>query len=677
MLPSDSLPRPLADDIAAPLWEASSERRNRARITAYMRWLQDAHGVTVTSYRELWEWSVSRIEDFWQSIWEYFDIQASAPYQKVLERREMPGAVWFRGARLNYAEHIFRMASPDRPAMVFCSEGQAERVVSWDELRATTGSLIASFRQMGVQPGDRVAGYLPTSPETLMAFLACASLGAVWASASPDAGVPSVVSRFRQIDPTMIIVADGYHHNGMIVDRTPAVTALQEALPSLRSTVLVPHADLNSPQWAARGTLWRDLTASEADLTFTAVDFDHPLWILFSSGTSGPPKPIVHGHGGILLELLKAIALEMDLGEGDRFFWHTTPGWSMWNFHISSLLAGCTVVAYEGSPTHPNHDALWAVVAATHTTCFGTSAGHLTASMGAAVEPGRNHDLSNLTCVASTGSALSPQVFRWVYEHVKPDLWLLNGGGGTETCSAFVGGSILLPVTAGEIQCRALGASVEAFDQDGHAVTDAVGELVITKPMPSMPLYFWQDPDGSRYRDAFFAMYPGVWRHGDWIRITPRDTIVLYGRSDAMLNRGGVSLSTDEVYRAVESIRGVRDSLVVGVERPDATYWMPLFVVLEPGVTLTNQLEKEIRQALRVSVSPRCIPDIIVPIPEVPRTTSGKKMEVPVKRIVSGATLDSAMSADSVINPWALEYFIRFASPGNPSRAATTRSADV
>ena len=660
--------------IGTPVWEAPAEAKRNSTLAGYLRWLEESRGLRLSSYHDLWDWSVSFLEDFWVSIWDYFGVSARKPYTRVLSTHEMPGAKWFEGAELNYAEHVFRMASADRPAMLFRSETEPLRELSWAELRDKAGSVAAALKAMGVRRGDRVAAVLPTIPEAVIAFLACASVGAIWSSCSPESGVAGVVDRFRQIEPAALIAADGYQYNGKSFDKTAAVAEIRDGLPTLRATVLVR----NAPSGAATGgisaaTPWEELLGSRGELTFDALAFDHPLWVLFTSGSTGLPKPVVHGHGGILLEMLKANSLELNLRAGDRFFWHTTPGWSMWNFLVSSLLVGTTIVTYDGSPGYPDQDVLWSLAAQSGANCLGTSAGHIEACMKAGIEPGKAHDLAALSCVASTGSALPPEGFEWVYQHVKEDVWLLNGGGGTETCSAFVGGAVLLPVYAGEIPGRALGAKVEAFDEEGRSVVDEVGELVITEPMPSMPLCFWDDPGDKRYTESYYSRYPGVWRHGDWIKITTRGSVVLCGRSDATLNRGGVTMGTAEIYRVVESFPEVLDSLIVGVELAARPYFMPLFVVLRAGESLTSELEQKIRTALRELVSPRCVPDRIYAIREVPRTLNGKKLEVPVKQVLAGVPAGDVVSDGSIANPRSMAYFAGLAGrllSGSPGAGA-------
>jgi len=644
------------------LWEPSEACKQHATLTVYLNWLQESKGLSFTEYHQLWDWSVTCLEDFWASIWEFFHIKASQPYSAVLVERKMPGAQWFPGAKLNYAEHVFRKATSDRPALLFQSESQPLREVSWDELYRNVVTVAATLRNLGVQAGDRVVSNMPNIPESTIAFLACASIGAIWSSCSPDFGTSSVIDRFQQIEPKILFAVDGYNYNGKTIDRRAIISELQQALPTLQKTIVVPYMYKDtSAKGYANTMMWDDMPLSSAELAYEQVPFNHPLWVLYSSGTSGLPKAIVQGQGGILLELLKAIALEMNLREGERFFWHTTSGWTMWNFLMSGLLAGCTVVAYDGSPTYPHPGMLWKFVQDTATNCFGTSAGFLGACMKAGIEPGQAYDLGALSCLASTGSPLSPEGFQWVYSHVKKDVWLLNGAGGTETCSAFVGGSVVLPVYSGELQCRALGAKVEAFDEDGQSVIERVGELVITEPMPSMPLFFWNDPQNKRYLKSYFEMFPGMWRHGDWLKITARGSAVIYGRSDATMNRKGIRMGSSEIYRVVEGFPEVLDSLIVGVDLLGGAYFMPLFVVLKPGVVLSDELKGTIKAALRRRISSHAVPDDIYAIAAVPRTISGKKLEVPVKKLFLGVPVEKAIGLDAVANPQSLPSFRAFA----------------
>jgi acetoacetyl-CoA synthetase len=643
------------------LWEPSPESVERATMTRYMRWLEAEGGRAFGDYAELWEWSVTELEEFWSSIWDFFEVRASKPYSEVLTERTMPGARWFTGAELNYAEHLFRDKRHDDVAVLHASELRELEELSWGELRDQVARVAAGLRDIGVVRGDRVVAYMPNVPEALVAFLAAASVGAIWSSCSPDFGAGSVVDRFAQIEPKVLFTVDGYRYNGRNFDRLDVVAGLQREMPTLERTVVLPYLEAD-PDLSRidRATSWNDVLGGGegARLDFEQVPFDHPLWVLYSSGTTGLPKAIVQGHGGILLEQLKKLHLHVDAQEGDRLFWFTTTGWMMWNFLISGLLTRAAIVLYDGSPGHPDMNVLWELAERTGMTCFGTSASYIAACMKAGVEPAATNDLHRLRAVGSTGSPLAPEGFDWIYEHVGDDTWLFSTSGGTDLCTAFVGGVPLLPVYRGELQARALGAKVEAYDEQGKPVVDQVGELVITEPMPSMPLFFWGDEDGSRYRASYFEHYPGVWRHGDWIEITSRGTAVIYGRSDSTINRQGVRMGTSEIYRAVQAVPEVLDALVVDVPRPGTEGWMPLFVVLRDGAELDDELRDEIKQRIREECSPRHVPNEIFQITEVPRTLSGKVLEVPVKKILTGTPPDQAASRDSLANPAALDYFV-------------------
>jgi acetoacetyl-CoA synthetase len=645
-----------------PLWEASEERKQQANVTRYMQWLADTRKLHFATREDLWQWSVTHIEDFWASLWEYFHVKASKPYKTVLVERKMPGAQWFPGAELNYAEHVFRNRTPDRPALLFRSERHERVEVSWDELHQKVGAIAGALRRMGVQRGDRVVAYMPNIPETVIAFLACASIGAIWSSCAPDFGKDSVIDRFKQIEPKVLFAVDGYRYNGRTFDRFAVIADLQKALPTLQQTVLVPYVTETIPREYTSLVPWHTLLENSAELAFEQVPFDHPLWVLYSSGTTGLPKPIVQGQGGILLEHMKQLSLDVDLRPGDRFFWFTTTGWMMWNLLVGGLLVNTTVLLYDGSPAYPNLDTLWKFAQDSGMTLFGTSAGYISSCMKADIEPGKTYDLSKLHTIGSTGSPLSPEGFHWVYEHVKRDLWLASISGGTDVCSAFVGGSVLLPVRTGELQCRLFGARVQSFDEQGKELVDEVGELVITQPMPSMPLYFWNDADGQRYRESYFSEFPGVWRHGDWIKITPHGSAIIYGRSDSTINRMGIRMGSSEIYRVVEAMPEVLDSLIIGVELKDGGYYMPLFVVLKEGVELTDDLKTKIKQNLRSNISPHHVPDDIIAIPEVPRTLSGKKLEVPVKKLFMGVPLEKAISMDALSNPQSMQFFVDLAA---------------
>ena len=647
------------------LWHPDAERTERSTLTRYARWLATSRGLETGSYDELWRWSTSDLEGFWGSIWEFFELQASAPYERVLGSRTMPGAEWFPGARLNYAEHVFRNRDDDEVALRHASELRPLEETTWGELHDLTRRLAAGLRSTGIRPGDRVVAYLPNVLEAVAAFHACASLGAVWSSCSPDFGVRSVVDRFAQIEPRVLLAVDGYRYSGRDHDRLDVVQALQEAIPSLERTVVLGYLDdAPSLDRLRHATRWDDFVreGDDAPLTFAQVPFDHPLWVLYSSGTTGLPKAIVHGHGGILLELSKEVGLHVDLQRDDRLFWFTTTGWMMWNFLNAGLLSEGSIVLYDGNPGHPDLGTLWDLAAQAGVTCFGTSASYIAACMKAGVEPRKGRDLSRLRSVGSTGSPLAPEGFDWVYDRLGPDLWLFSTSGGTDLCTAFVGGVPTLPVYRGELQARALGANVEAWNRDGKPVVGEVGELVITEPMPSMPLYLWGDEDGSRYRASYFETFPGVWRHGDWIEITARGTAVISGRSDATINRGGIRMGTAEIYRAVLSLPEVVDALVVDLPREGTQGYMPLFVVLKPGRSLDGELVANIRARIRDDCSPRHVPDEIRAVPAVPRTLSGKVLEVPVKRILSGEATERAVSRDSLVDPEALRPFEELAA---------------
>jgi acetoacetyl-CoA synthetase len=647
------------------LWTPSAERIDQATMTRYMRWLKAERRLAFDDYEALWEWSVTELERFWASIWDFFEVQASAPYSEVLPQRTMPGAQWFPGAELNYAEHIFRGKRDADLAILHASELRPLSELRWGELREQVATAAAGLRGLGVARGDRVVAYMPNLPETIVAFLAAASIGATWSSCSPDFGASSVVDRFAQIAPKVLVCTDGYRYNGTDYDRLETVAGLQREMPTLEHTVVVPYL-ASSPDLSGLGgaLAWAELMdrGRGAPLDFEQVPFEHPLWVLYSSGTTGLPKAIVQGHGGILVEHLKKLNLHLDAKDGDRVFWFTTTGWMMWNFLVGVMLTPASIVLYDGSPAHPDMGVLWDLAERTGMTCFGTSASYLAACMKAEIEPSADRDLGRLDAVGSTGSPLSPEGFEWVYQHVGRNTWLFSTSGGTDVCTAFVGGVPLLPVHRGELQGRSLGAKVEAYDEEGNSVVDQVGELVITEPMPSMPLFFWGDDDGERYRASYFEQYPGVWRHGDWIEITARGTAVIYGRSDSTINRQGVRMGTSEIYRAVQSVPEVVDALVVDIPRPGTEGWMPLFVVLDEGMTLDERLAGEIKRRIRDRCSPRHVPNEVFQIEEVPRTLSGKALEVPVKRILTGTPPDRAASRDSLANPKSLQYFVELAA---------------
>ena len=643
----------------------------RSQLTRYIRWLAENRDLHFDDYHALWRWSVTEIEEFWGTLWEYFEVISDGSYEEVLAERVMPGARWFDGANLNYVEHIFRGKDEHEVAVLYASELRELSELRWGELREQVAAIREGLQALGVSRGDRVVAYLPNGPEALIAFLATASLGAIWSSCSPDFGPGSIIDRFAQIEPKAMFAVDGYRYGGKDFDRMEVVADVASQIPSLERIVVVPYLSaapelsvIEQQETAAPPMTWgqlRDL-GSGAELHFERVPFDHPLWVLYSSGTTGLPKAIVQGHGGILLEQLKKGHLHLDAQTGDRLFWFTTTGWMMWNFLIGGLLTPASIVLYDGNPAHPDMGVLWDLAERTGETTFGTSAAYIAACMKDGVRPEEGRDLTRLRSVGSTGSPLSPEGFDWVYEHLGADTWLFSTSGGTDLCTAFVGGVPILPVYKGELQGRGLGAKVEAFDEAGNSVVDEVGELVITEPMPSMPVFFWGDEDGSRYRSSYFEMYPGIWRHGDWIEITSRGTAIIYGRSDSTINRGGIRMGTAEIYRAVADVPEVLDSLVVDVPKPGTEGWMPLFVVLRDDETLSDELAAEIKRRIREQCSPRHVPNEIFQIKEIPRTLSGKVLEVPVKRILMGEAAEKAASRDSLANPAALDYFTDLAS---------------
>jgi acetoacetyl-CoA synthetase len=659
-------PEPTADPATEqPLWQPGPDRVSGAQVTRFQTWAAERHGAPapdladpVAGYQGLHAWSVREPETFWRSVVEWFDVRFSSPYETVLADASMPGAKWFPGATLNYAEHALRPADDaaraDAPALLHLDERHDIRETSWAELRRQVASLAHELRALGVRPGDRVSGYLPNIPQAVVALLATAAVGGVWTSCAPDFGARSVLDRFQQVEPVVLFTVDGYRYGGKEHDRTGVVSELRAELPSLRAVVHIPLLGTAAPEGALE---WEALVSGDQEPSYEQVPFDHPLWVLYSSGTTGLPKAIVQSQGGILLEHLKQTGLHMDLGPQDRFFWYTSTGWMMWNFLVGGLLAGSTIVLYDGSPGFPDTGAQWGVAERTGTTVFGTSAAYVIACRKAGVHPGRDFDLSAVKCVATTGSPLPPDGFRWIHDEVKEDVWIASVSGGTDVCSCFAGGVPTLPVYIGELQAPCLGTDLQAWDPYGKPVTDEVGELIVTNPMPSMPIHFWNDPDGTRYRDSYFEMFPGVWRHGDWITLTSRGTVIIHGRSDSTLNRQGVRMGSADIYEAVERLPEIRESLVIGVEQPDGGYWMPLFVQLSEGAVLDDALRDKVKRTIREQLSPRHVPDEIIPVPGIPHTLTGKRIEVPVKKLLQGTPLDKAVNPGSVDNVDLLTFY--------------------
>lgn len=646
-------------------------------------WLQARRGLVLEDYAALHRWSVEHVEDFWQSLWDYFGIVSPTPHARVLQDARMPGARWFEGAQVNYAGHLLRHVRnpplPGAPAVVFRNEAlQAEGrsiEIGWAELADRAAALAAALRAAGVQRGDRVAAYLPNNPQALIGLLACASIGAVWTLCAPDMGLATVSDRFGQVAPRVLIACDGTVYGGKTADRRSMLAGLLRELPSVQTLVLVPYLEqagapgspftFDAAGWPGDVLLWDEVLAGSARVVPEPLPFSHPLWIVYSSGTTGLPKPIVHGHGGVLLEMLKLHAFHLNLQPetegGERFLWYSSSGWVMWNLSVSALLVGATVYLYDGHPAHPQPDTLWRFAADVKLSFLGAGAAYYTGCMKSGLVPREQMDLSHLRALGSTGSPLPPQAYEWGAAAVRPDIWWAVVSGGTDLASAFLGGTPELPTVPGEMQARCLGADVQAWDEQGREVHDDVGELVCAQPMPSMPLYFWGDADGVRYRDSYFDMYPGIWRHGDWLRITPSGSAIVYGRSDATLNRHGHRLGTSELYRVVEDIAQVLDSLVVDIEFLGRPGWMPLFVVLREGEVLDDGLREKIRQRIRQELSPRFVPDEVVQVQDVPRTLTGKKQELPVKKLMLGRRLEDVVNKDACANPQAFEWYAAYA----------------
>jgi acetoacetyl-CoA synthetase len=646
------------------LWTPSPGQVARANLTAFTGWLGRERGLAFDSYDALWRWSVTDLEGFWQAVWDHFGIAASAPPARVLGSRAMPGAQWFPGARLNYAEHVLRSERPGTDAVLHRSETTPLAGVPWETFAGQVRVLATRLRELGVRPGDRVVSVMPNIPQTVIAMLASTAIGAIWASCSPDFGWRGVIDRFSQLAPKVMFCVDGYRYGGKVFDRTAEMAQITGALGSLEQVITLPY--LRPGLAAASSALTWDAAldhppVAAGSFRFEQVPFGHPLWILFSSGTTGLPKPIMHSHGGILLEQLKLQCFHMDLRAGDRMFFYTTAGWMMWNFLVSSLLLGVCPVLYDGSPGYPGPDVLWQVADDAQVSFFGASPAYVDLMSRQGIVPGRSHDLGKLRAVMLAGSPVSAACGAWFYRNVSGDLWLATGSGGTDVCTGFVGGVPTLPVYAGEIQARHLGVAAHAFNDRGGKVVDEVGELVVTEPMPSMPVGFWGDADGSRYRESYFAEFPGIWRQGDFFRINARGGCFVLGRSDATLNRHGVRIGTAEIYAVLASIDEVEDALVVNLDLPGGGFFMPLFVTLADGRVLDDAIRQHICDRLRAEYTGRHVPDRIIQVRAVPATLTGKKMEVPVRKLLLGVPPEEAANVNAMANPDSLAEFASYA----------------
>ena len=640
------------------LWSPNKEFIDASNLNSFLDWVNTKYNFGFKSYDELWNWSVTNSADFWISILEFYDISFSGNYDIAITKgNEMLDTKWFEGTQLNYAEHIFKNKKDNDVAIYFANELGENRNYTWQELKSETAKLAEYFTGNGVTVGDRIVGFLPNIPEALIAFLACNSIGAVWSTCSPDFGTKSVADRFEQIEPKILLLANGYSYNGKVFDKTSQNNELIKALPSLTKVVSITYIS-SIPDFSNPLSInWKDIPSAKSDLKFTRVNFNDPIWILYSSGTTGKPKAITHSVGGILSEHFKALGLHQNVKKDEVYFWYSTTGWMMWNYANSSLLLGAKLLIFEGSPNYPNLSNLWDLAAKLKVNHFGAGAGFYIACMKENIAI---PELPDLKSIGSTGSPLPSEAFSWIYNSVKSDVWLISLSGGTDICSAFVGGNPLAPVYEGEIQCRLLGVDLHAYNESGEKVIQELGEMVIDSPMPSMPIYFWKDDNNEKYRESYFTHYAGKWRHGDWIKISNRGSIIIFGRSDSTLNRGGVRIGTSEVYSAVESVPEVKDSLVLCLDLDGGKQYMPLFVVLKEGFELSDLLKNKIKNQLKTLYSPRHIPDEIVLISEVPYTISGKKMETPIKKLLMGIPLEKSASKDAMKNPDSIDFFENF-----------------
>ena len=645
-------------DSSDVLWSPDSKRVTNSKLIHYMTWLKSKKNLHFEGYQDLWRWSVDKHEEFWESVWEYFNVGELNGYSNVLEGTSIYESKWFAEAKINYSEQVFAKRDNDT-AIITINEECQKRTVSYEELYFQVANLASFMKSIGLTKGDRVAAYMANSLESVVAFLATASIGAIWSSCSPEFGVNSVVQRFGQIEPKILIASDGYRYAGKNNDRTKQINQLIEKIPSIKHTILVENIGCYKVDSSDNRTLWDEIAVNEPVLEFEQVEFDHPLWILYSSGTTGRPKPIVHGHGGILLEHYKTLSFHLDIQDSDRFFWFTTVGWMMWNVVVSGLLVKATIVLYDGSPTYPNTDKIWEISELTGATYVGLSAPYINACMKNKMVPKDKYKMVDLKGIGSTGAPLSDDGFEWVYSNVKSDVHLGSYSGGTDLCTGFVGPVPILPVKIGEIQARTLGAQIEAYNESGEPIVDSVGELVITKPMPSMPVFFWGD-DGSIYKNSYFEVFDNVWRHGDWIQINSNGGCKIYGRSDSTLNRSGIRMGTSEFYEVLDAVPEIMDSIVIdtGFELKDGK--ILLFVQLQNGLKINPSMKLEIISKIKSDLSPRYIPNSIFQVSQIPTTLNGKKLEIPIKKILNGSDIEEAVNLGTVKNPDSLSEFIKF-----------------
>jgi acetoacetyl-CoA synthetase len=648
------------------LWSASKERIAASNIQRYLNWLAANKNLHFTEYADLWQWSVSELEAFWASIWEFAQVASRTPYTKVLGTTTQPGTQWFPGATLNYVDQVVQAARSKAPGACAIRHGHENGSivdVSWESLLASVGALAAHLRRIGIKPGDRVVAILPNAPEAVISLLACASVGAVWSSCAPEMGASAVLDRFSQIAPRVMIAVDGYEYGGRVFERREALSEFVAKLPSIEQVIVISKVrpELGAQGICATAVTWEAALAQPAALDPIALPFDHPLWIVYSSGTTGLPKGIVHGHGGIVVEHLKAMLLHHEATPESNYCWLSATGWIVWNIHVSSLLVGSTMVIFEGRPDYPDASAIWKFLEKAQVNVFGCGAAFYTNAMKSGVIPNQVANLTALKGLGSTGSPLPDEAYDWIYQNINADTWLAPASGGTDFASGFVGGNLLLPVRRGEMQCSFLGAGIYAFDPQGKPLVNEVGELVCTTPLPSMPIYFWNDPEGKRLHDAYYDMYPGIWRHGDWIEISERGSCIIYGRSDSTINRHGIRMGTSEIYRVVEDVPEVIDSMVVDLEYLGRESYMPLFVVLREGLTLNDAVRAKIVAAIKQGLSARYLPNDMFEVPAIPRTLTGKKMEIPIRRLLLGEPAAKIANRDAMANPSSLEWYFELA----------------